>query len=104
VNEAKTHPEVVKSLPKKNATTKKAAWQDRLTSGLGRVRAALSQLRNAAANEELLVQLLPPVVHVAFSETTSARILALPSMNEAENEARGPGVISSWRALWNSCL
>ena len=43
------------------------------------------------ANEELLVQLLPPLVHVAVSETTSARILALLSMNEAENEARGPG-------------
>ena len=43
------------------------------------------------ANEELLVQLLPPLVHVVLSETTSARILALLSMNEAENEARRRG-------------
>ena len=43
------------------------------------------------ANEELLVQLLPPLVHVAVNKTTSARILALLSMNEAENSAPGPG-------------
>ena len=42
------------------------------------------------ANEDLLFQLLPPLVHVALSETTSARILALLSMNEAENDAPGP--------------
>ena len=43
------------------------------------------------ANEELLVDLLPPLVHVAVSKTKSARILALLSMNEAENDAPGPG-------------
>ncbi len=43
------------------------------------------------SNEELLFQLLPPLLHVALSETTSARILALLSMNEAENNAPGPG-------------
>ncbi len=43
------------------------------------------------ANEELLVQLLPPLVHVAVNKTTSARILALLAMNEAENSAPGPG-------------
>ena len=44
-----------------------------------------------SANEELLVQLLPPLVHVALNKATSARILALLSMNEAENSAPGPG-------------
>ena len=44
-----------------------------------------------AANEELLVQLLPPLVHIALNKTASARILALLSMNEAENGAPGPG-------------
>ena len=44
-----------------------------------------------ASNEELLVNLLPPLLHVALSETTSPRILALLSMNEAENNAPGPG-------------
>ena len=43
------------------------------------------------ANEDLLFQLLPPLVRVAISETTSARILALLSMNEAENDAAAPG-------------
>ena len=43
------------------------------------------------ANEELLMQLLPPLVHVALNKTASARILALLSMNEAENSAPGPG-------------
>lgn len=43
------------------------------------------------SNEDLLLQLLPPLVHVALNETTSARILALLSMNEAENRAPGPG-------------
>lgn len=42
------------------------------------------------ANEELLVDLLPPLVHVAVSKTNSARILALLSMNEAESDAPGP--------------
>jgi AraC-like DNA-binding protein len=44
-----------------------------------------------SVNEELLVQLLPPLVHVALNKTTSARILALLSMNEAENSVPGPG-------------
>ena len=43
------------------------------------------------ANEELLMQLLPPLVHVALNKTTSARVLALLSMNEAESSAPGPG-------------
>ena len=43
------------------------------------------------ANEELLMQLLPPLVHVALNKTTSARALALLSMNEAESSAPGPG-------------
>ena len=42
------------------------------------------------ANEELLVDLLPPLVHVAVSKFKSARILALLSMNEAESDAPGP--------------
>jgi AraC-like DNA-binding protein len=42
------------------------------------------------ANEELLVDLLPTLVHVAVSKTKSARILALLSMNEVENDAPGP--------------
>ena len=49
-------------------------------------------------NEELLFQLLPPLVRVSLSETTSARVLALLSMNEAEKDSPGPEVISSWRA------
>ncbi len=43
------------------------------------------------SNEELLFHLLPPLLHVALSETTSARILALLSMNEAENKSPSPG-------------
>ena len=43
------------------------------------------------SNEELLVQLLPPLVRVAVNKTASPRILALLSMNEAENNAPGPG-------------
>ncbi len=43
------------------------------------------------AHEELLLPLLPHTVHVALSETTSARVLALLSMNESENNAPGPG-------------
>ena len=43
------------------------------------------------ANEDLLFQLLPPLVHVSVSEITSARIRALLSMNEAEYDAPGPG-------------
>jgi AraC-like DNA-binding protein len=43
------------------------------------------------ANEELLVPLLPPLMHVALSKTKSARVLALLSMNEAENDSPGPG-------------
>ena len=43
------------------------------------------------ANEELLLPLLPPLVHVALSEAKSARILALMSMNEAETDSPGPG-------------
>ena len=43
------------------------------------------------ANEELIAPLLPPLVHVAKNRTRSARILALLSMNEAENDAPGPG-------------
>jgi AraC-like DNA-binding protein len=42
------------------------------------------------ANEELLVDLLPPLVHVAVSKTKSARVLALLSMNEEESNAPGP--------------
>lgn len=42
------------------------------------------------ANEELLVNLLPPLVHVDVSKTKSARILALLSMNEAESDTPGP--------------
>jgi AraC-like DNA-binding protein len=42
------------------------------------------------ANEELLVDLLPPLMHVAVSKTKSARVLALLSMNEAESHAPGP--------------
>jgi AraC-like DNA-binding protein len=42
------------------------------------------------ANEQLLVDLLPPLLHVAVSKTKSTRILALLSMNEAENDAPGP--------------
>ena len=43
------------------------------------------------ANEDLLLHLLPPLVHVALSTTKSARVMALLSMNEAENDAPGPG-------------
>ena len=43
-----------------------------------------------SANEELLVQLLPPLLHVALEKTASARILALLSMNEVENSTPGP--------------
>ena len=43
------------------------------------------------ANEELLFQLLPPLVHVTLNETTSARVHALLSMNEEENDAPGRG-------------
>ncbi len=43
------------------------------------------------ANEEFLLHLLPPLVHISLSTTKSARILALLSMNEAENEEPGPG-------------
>ena len=43
------------------------------------------------SNEELLFHLLPPLSHVSLRETTSARILALLSMNEVENSAPGPG-------------
>ncbi len=42
------------------------------------------------ANEDLLVNLLPPLVHVAVSSTNSTRILALLSMNEAESDAPAP--------------
>ena len=43
------------------------------------------------ANEGLLIDLLPPLVHVAVSKTMSPRILALLAMNEAESDAPGPG-------------
>ena len=43
------------------------------------------------ANEELLLELLPPLVHVSVNKTKSARILDLLSMNEAESLAPGPG-------------
>ncbi len=43
------------------------------------------------ANEELLMGLLPQVVHVASSDTTSYQLRALLSMNEAESRSPGPG-------------
>ena len=43
------------------------------------------------ANEDLLIDLLPPLVHVGSSETSSDRTRALLAMNEAENLAPGPG-------------
>ena len=42
-------------------------------------------------NEELLMQLLPPFVHVASGGIISARTRALLAMNEEENNAPGPG-------------
>ncbi len=42
-------------------------------------------------NEELLMQFLPPFLHVASGETTSARTRALLAMIEEENVASGPG-------------
>ena len=42
-------------------------------------------------NEELLMQLLPPFLHVASREAMSARTRALLAMNEEENNAPGPG-------------
>jgi len=43
------------------------------------------------ANEDLLTGLLPPLVHVAASDMSSARVRALLSMNEAESRQPGPG-------------
>ena len=43
------------------------------------------------ANEDLLIHLLPPLVHVALRTFNSARILALLSMNETESNAPSPG-------------
>lgn len=44
-----------------------------------------------SANEDLLMGLIPQMVHVAASETTSEPLRALLSMNEKESKARKPG-------------
>lgn len=43
------------------------------------------------ANEKLLTEILPQVVHIASSDTSSGRLRALLSMNETESSAPGPG-------------
>jgi AraC-like DNA-binding protein len=43
------------------------------------------------ANEDLLTNLLPPLVHIPAEETSSSRVRALLSMNKAESRRPGPG-------------
>ncbi len=43
------------------------------------------------ANGKLLTGLLPQVVHIASSDTSSGRVSALLSMNEQESRSPGPG-------------
>ncbi len=43
------------------------------------------------ANEGLLTSMLPSLVHIAATDTSSSRIRSLMQMNQAESDAPGPG-------------
>lgn len=44
-----------------------------------------------SANEGLLADLLPPLVHIPADQTSSSRVRALLAMNEDESRSPGPG-------------